>query len=212
MFGPDEFQELSGVSRETLARLKLFVDLLQDWNSRLNLVSAASLQDVWQRHVWDSTQLAALIPKSAKSLADLGSGAGFPGLVLALVLAERGEFRTVLFEATAKKCHFLAEAAERTGARVEIQNVRMEDVPLKPFDVVTARACAPLNRLLPYAQRFAGSRTVCLFLKGQSVGVELTEARKSWNMRAVRHPSRSNPSGTILEIRELRHVARTRRP
>ncbi len=121
MFGPDEFQELSGVSRETLARLKLFVDLLQDWNSRLNLVSAASLEDVWQRHVWDSTQLAALIPKSAKSLADLGSGAGFPGLVLALVLAERGEFRTVLFEATAKKCHFLAEAAERTGARVEIQ-------------------------------------------------------------------------------------------
>ena len=210
-FGPEEFLAASNVSRETLGRLKLFAGLLADWNARLNLVSANSLPDIWRRHIWDSAQLADLIPPEASSLVDLGSGAGFPGLVLAIILRERGAFRTVLYEATTKKCSFLNEAAVRSGAPVEIRNGRIEKADREPFDVLTARACAPLEKLLGYAQAFQGPETINLFHKGQSVAVELTEARKSWNMKAVRHPSRSDLSGSILEVRELRHVARTRR-
>ena len=205
-FGPEEFAAASGVSRETLARLKAYVALLAEWNARHNLVSASSLADVWHRHVWDSAQLLPLIPAEAKSLVDLGSGAGFPGLVLACLLRERPGFRTVLYESIAKKCRFLEAAAERMGLAAEVRNTRIEAAEPEPFDVVTARACAPLTTLIGYAQHFQGPHTVNLFLKGQSVEAELTEAHKSWRIKVVRHPSRTDPSGAILEIRELRHA------
>ncbi len=202
---PDDFAKECYVSRETLARLKAYVGLLTDWNARHNLVSAASMADVWKRHVWDSAQLAEFIPPEAKSLVDLGSGAGFPGLVLA---ALRPDLRVVLYESTAKKCRFLEAASERMGRPVEIRNARIEEAKPEPFDVVTARACAPLDRLLAYAQHFQGPGTVNLFLKGQSVAAELTEAHKSWRMKVLRHESRTDPSGVVLEIRELAHVKR----
>lgn len=202
-FGPAEFQTLSDVSRETLARLKLFVSLLEDWNARVNLVSAKSLADVWKRHVWDSAQLFPLLPPETKNLTDLGSGAGFPGMVLAIMLGEGP--RVVLYESIAKKCRFLEEVASRTGASVEVRNGRIEEAKPEPFDVVTARACAPLDQLLSYALPFQAKNTRCLFLKGQSVGAELTDAYKSWSMTVNQHPSRSDPSGVILDIRELRH-------
>jgi 16S rRNA (guanine527-N7)-methyltransferase len=203
-FGPEEFAAATGVSRETLARLKAYVGLLEDWNARQNLVSAGSLTDVWRRHVWDSAQLVKFIPGTAKTLADLGSGAGFPGLVLAELLREKT--KVTLFEATAKKCAFLQEVCGRLGLNSKIRNTRMEDVEPLAFDVVTARACAPLEKLLSYAQHFAGPRTICLFLKGQNVGAELTEARKSWKMQALQHQSLTDPSGTVLEVRELSYV------
>jgi len=209
-FTPNEFAAATGVSRETLARLKAYVSLLEEWNARHNLVSAASLADVWRRHVWDSAQLFPLIPVEARSLVDLGSGAGFPGLVLAAMARERTGFRTVLYESIGKKCRFLEAAAERMGLPVEVRNVRMEEVVPEAFDVVTARACAPLAKLLAYAQPFQGPATVNLFLKGQSVEVELTEAHKSWRMKLTRSESRTDPSGVILEIRELRHVGSVR--
>ena len=209
-FGPDAFAAASGVSRETLARLKAYVGLLTEWNERHNLVSAASLADVWHRHIWDSSQLFPLIPESADSLVDLGSGAGFPGLVLAAMLRERPGFRAVLYESVGKKCSFLEAASARMGLAVEVRNARMEAAGPEPFDVVTARACAPLAKLLGYAQQFQGPGTVNLLLKGQSVEVELTEAHKSWRMKVVRHPSRTDPSGVILEIRELGHVGSVR--
>jgi len=202
-FGPAEFQALSDVSRETLARLKLFVSLLDDWNARINLVSAKSLAEVWKRHVWDSAQLFLLLPSETKSLVDLGSGAGFPGMVLAIMLGEGT--RVVLYESIAKKCRFLEEVASRTGAPVEVRNDRIEEAKPEPFDVVTARACAPLDQLLSYALPFQAKNTRCLFLKGQSVGAELTDAYKSWSMTVNQHRSRSDPSGVILDIRELRH-------
>jgi 16S rRNA (guanine527-N7)-methyltransferase len=195
----------SHVSRETLGRLKLYVSLLQDWNARINLVSARSLEDVWRRHVWDSAQLIDLIPVEAKSVVDLGSGAGFPGLVLGVVLAERGGARVVLYEAIAKKCRFLDEVARRVGVPVEVRSARIEAAAPERFDIVTARACAPLAQLLSYAAPFQGKNTRNLFLKGQSVGAELTDARTSWSMRIEQHQSRSDPSGVILDIRELRH-------
>jgi len=202
-FGPEDFAAATGVSRETLARLKAFLGLLTDWNARHNLVSKTSLDEVWQRHVLDSAQLAPLIPPEAKTLADLGSGAGFPGLVLAVLLQER--VAVTLFEATRKKAEFLRAAAERLGITVAVRNQRIEDAARAVFDVVTARACAPLPELLEYAQHFAGPRTVYLFLKGQNVGVELTEAGKSWRMKIRQHPSVTHPFGVVLEIRELSH-------
>ncbi len=209
-FGPEEFVRACPVSRETLARLKAYVALLGEWNALHNLVSQSSLPDVWHRHVWDSAQLLPLIPGEALSLVDLGSGAGFPGLVLACLLRERPGFRTVLYESIGKKCRFLEAAAERMALKVEVRNGRMEAARREPFDVVTARACANLSKLLGYAQQFQGPKTVNLFLKGQSVEVELTEAHKSWRMKAVQHPSQTDPSAAILEIRELRHAGSVR--
>ena len=200
-WGPEEFAAETNVSRETLARLKAFAGLLEDWNSRHNLVSARSLADVWRRHFWDSAQLAPLVPASAKALVDLGSGAGFPGLVLAEMLRDR--VAVTLYEATAKKCVFLAAAAERMGLAVTIRNCRIEEAAPQVFDVVTARALAPLPKLLGYVQRFTGPSSVCLLLKGQNLGSELTEAHKSWNMKARQIESLTDPSGVILEVRNL---------
>jgi 16S rRNA (guanine527-N7)-methyltransferase len=206
-FGPEAFAKAAGVSHETLARLKVYVGLLADWNARHNLVSKNSLEDVWRRHVWDSAQLIRFVPDSANSLVDLGSGAGFPGLVLAVLLRERPGFKTVLYESIAKKCAFLIAAAERMQIAVEVRNARMEEARPEPFDLVTARACAPLIRLLGYARPFQGPGTLNLFLKGQNVAAELTEARTSWKLNAVRHESLTDPSGAILEIRDIEHVA-----
>ena len=200
-FGPDDFTRAQNVSRETLARLKTYVGLLQDWNARHNLVSDRSLEDVWRRHVWDSAQLMAFIPPKAQTLVDLGSGAGFPALVLAELLRDR--VRVVLYESVAKKCAFLATVADRLGLNAEIRNSRIEEASREPFDVVTARACAPLPKLLAYAQHFTAKSTVCLLLKGQNIEAELTDTHKSWRMKVQRHQSLTDSSGVILEIREL---------
>lgn len=180
--------------------------MLDDWNVRHNLVSRASLDAVWKRHVWDSAQLASLIPNAASSLVDLGSGAGFPGIVLAILLRERSNFHAVLYESIRKKCDFLNAAAAAAGITVDVRCARIEEASTEIFDVVTARACAPLVKLLRYAERLQQPSTVNLFLKGQNVEAELTEAHKYWSMTAIRRASQTDPSGTILEIRELSRV------
>jgi 16S rRNA (guanine527-N7)-methyltransferase len=185
--------------------------MLVDWNARHNLVAKSTLPDLWRRHFWDSAQLAPLIPDDARTLADLGSGAGFPGLVLA---AMRPELAVTLYEATTKKCAFLRAAADRMGLKIALENARLEDLPFRPFDIVTARALAPLPQLLDYAQKFASPQGACLFLKGQNVGDELTEAHKYWNMKASQVPSQTDPSAAIVIVRELgpRHVAPQKTP
>jgi 16S rRNA (guanine527-N7)-methyltransferase len=208
-FGPVEFAAAANVSRETLGRLCLYADMLRDWNTTHNLVSKRSLDDLWRRHFLDSAQLAELMPAGARTLVDLGSGAGLPGLVLAELLRNRNDFKVVLIEATAKKCRFLEEVAERLELAIDIRNVRIEDAKWEAFDVVTARALAPLSQLLAYAQGFWAPRTTGLFLKGRNLGPELTLAHKSWSMNTREHPSRSDPEGVILEVREL-EIARSR--
>ena len=210
-FGPADFAKAIDVSHETLARLKAYVSLLGEWNLRHNLVSAKSLDEVWKRHVLDSAQLIRFVPDAAHSLVDLGSGAGFPGLVLAAMCRERPGFRTVLYESISKKCKFLEAAAERMTLNVEVRNARMEEAGREPFDLVTARACAPLEKLLGYARPFQGKSTVNLLLKGQNVEAELTQARISWKMKLERHASLTDPSGVILEIRDIAHVTSKRR-
>jgi 16S rRNA (guanine527-N7)-methyltransferase len=137
---------------------------------------------------------------------DLGAGAGFPGLVLAEMLRERPGFRAVLFEATGKKCRFLEAVAERLGLEIEVRNARVETAQPEKFDVITARALAPLDELLAYTQRFFGDKSVALFNKGQNIGVELTNTHKSWKMDSYQHPSISDPRGIILEVRELQNA------
>ena len=171
--GLDTFLKAENVSRETLALLETYVALLADWNQRHNLVSEKSLENVWHRHVWDSSQLIRFVPDTATSLVDLGSGAGFPGIVLATMLRERPGFRAVLYESIAKKCRFLEEVASQLKLNVEVRNVRMEEAKREPFGLVTARACAPLTKLLGYARPFQDSDTVNLFLKGQNVESEI---------------------------------------
>lgn len=200
-FGPAEFQAETAVSRETLDLLQAYIGLLKDWNTRHNLVSEASVADVWHRHVFDSAQLAPFIPEKARTMVDLGSGAGFPGLVLAIL--KRQQLSVTLFESTGKKADFLKTVAGTLKLPVTVRQERIEAVPRKVFDVVTARALAPLPLLLSYAQQFTGKATLCLFLKGQSLDPELTEAAAHWKMNLQRTPSRTHPLGVILEIRDL---------
>jgi 16S rRNA (guanine527-N7)-methyltransferase len=185
------------------------VDLLTEWNQRLNLVAESTLPDVWRRHVWDSAQLAPLIPKGAKTIVDLGSGAGFPGLVLAIML---GLSRVHLIESTQKKCCFLEAAIAATGAPAQVHCARAEAVTGLKADVVTARAVAPLERLLPLAYPFFRQGTIGLFLKGRSLNDELTAATKSWHLDAKPLPSRSDPSGFVLRVTGLAPWRKPRKP
>ena len=202
VFTADDFQAATGVSRETLHGLQTYVDTLIDWNCRMSLVARSTLEDVWHRHVLDSAQLFPLIPKGASVLVDLGSGAGFPGLVLAIM----GLPEVHLIESTGKKASFLEAAADAAGVSVKIYNSRIEG--LEPFtaDVITARALAPLDKLLSYAQPFTGPNTIQYYLKGQHVGDELTKAHKIWNMKVDRQPSSTDPRGSVLSVCEVSRV------
>jgi 16S rRNA (guanine527-N7)-methyltransferase len=195
----EAFGEQLGVSRETLERLTVFLDLLCRWQPAINLVGSATLADPWRRHVLDSAQLAAHVPAEAADLVDLGSGAGFPGMVLAL-LGVRGVH---LIEGDRRKAQFLREVARTTDAPATIHAVRIEQMPGWPAAVVTARALAPLPRLLELADRFLVSDSVGLFLKGKSVERELTDARANWHMVSEMFPSLSGPTGMVLKLRGI---------
>lgn len=192
---------MTGVSRETLARLARHLKLLGRWQKRINLVGTATLADPWRRHVLDSAQLAPLVPAGAR-LADLGSGAGFPGLVLAIMRGGPVD----LIESDARKAAFLTEAVRATGAPAAVHNARAETLTLKA-DVVAARACAPLDRLLGLALPLLAPGGVCLFLKGARAEEEIEAARARWRIAVRRHPSLSAPEGVVLELGDLAHAA-----
>lgn len=199
----EEFAGAIGVSRETLSRLKKMDAVLIEWSSRHNLVARSTLDDRWRRHYLDSAQLFPRIPVSARRLVDLGSGAGFPGLVLAAMGAAYG-LNVILIESVGKKAAFLRaaiEAMELGNAAVILE--RVERVRLDPPDIVTARALAPLPKLLGYTHDIQGENTRCFFHKGQDVEGELTEAAKYWHMQVIPHPSITNPGSVILEVRNL---------
>ena len=211
-YGPSEFTFETQVSRETLDRLTTYVNLLIDWNERLNLVAPSTMADVWRRHILDSAQLAPLIPPDARTIVDLGSGAGFPGLVLAIMLADRPGLTVHLVESIQKKCRFLEAVIAATGAPAKVHPVRAEDLKGLKADVVTARAVAPLERLLPLAYPFFQPGTIALFLKGRSLNDELTLATKSWTLHSTPIPSGSDPSGFVLRVTGLAPCRRSRKP
>ena len=193
------FAEIVSVSRETLARLEAYAELLTRWSGRINLIGRDTLADLWQRHMLDSAQLLPLVPDSAQSLIDLGSGAGFPGLVLA-ILGVRG---VELVEADSRKAAFLREAARISEANVAIRPCRIAAVPRHAVDVITARALAPLDRLLDLAWPFIAPATICLFPKGERAEQELTAARKRWTMSMSMQPSIADPRGVVLHLSEI---------
>jgi 16S rRNA (guanine527-N7)-methyltransferase len=197
--GPEGFARLFPVSRETLDRLEAYAALLIRWSARINLVGRETLPDLWRRHILDSGQLKSFIPENARSVIDLGSGAGFPGLVLAII----GTPGVELVEADSRKSAFLREAARVTGTDVTIRPCRIQAVPPHPVDVVTARALAPLDLLLGLAAPFLADRTECLFLKGERAEDELTLARKHWTMTAALCQSVSDPRGVILRLQQV---------
>jgi len=197
--GAQGFAEIIPVSRETLARLEAYAALLTQWSARINLVGHDTLPDLWRRHILDSAQLRACVPAIARNLIDLGTGAGFPGLVLAIL----GVPGVELVEADSRKSAFLREAARVTETSVTIRSCRIAAVPPHPADVVTARACAPLDRLLDLAAPFLARDTLCLFLKGERVEEELTLARKRWTMIASVEQSLSDRRGGILRLQQV---------
>lgn len=201
-YGPEDFHRDTAVSRETLERLKIYAETLVSWNKKVNLVGRSTIDDLWQRHFLDSAQLYPLFSPNSQTLLDLGSGAGFPGLVLAIM----GCPQVYLVESDRKKAAFLREAARVTGTPVHILSVRIEALDPFPVDVVTARALAPLTDLLEWVEPFLGPKSACLFLKGRNVEDELTDLRKMWETEIVRQPSRTDSESTVVCMRGVRRV------
>lgn len=201
-------QNIFPVSRETEERLATYVALLRKWQPAENLVSAKTLPDIWRRHVADSAQLARLFPAS-KDWLDMGTGAGFPGLVIALCLRQTGSGHVHLMEANRRKCAFLRAAVRETGAPATVHEGRVADL-LKswsqPVDRVTARAVAPLGELFALAEPLMGQGVLAAFMKGQDFQSEIDAASKSWRFDLVKQDSLVGEGGVILDIANLRRA------
>jgi 16S rRNA (guanine527-N7)-methyltransferase len=193
------------VSRESLERLEAYARLLIDWQKRINLVGPSTIESLWERHIADCVQLNPLVRGNGTMFADLGSGAGLPGLVLAIA----GNFGVHLYESNAKKCAFLREAARVTATDATIHNVRLEAPgPIPKIGFVTARALAPLVKLLQLASPFLATGVPGYFHKGQDIEAELTFAAKSWRIESTRHQSMTDSRAVILEVKEAHRVSR----
>lgn len=200
--GAAGFARLTGVSRETLDRLTAYVELLGQWNRRINLVSANTMGDVWRRHILDCAQLHKYLPRQTRVLVDLGSGAGLPGLILAAM----GVADVHLVEADQRKSAFLREAARIMDVPVNLHAERIEQVEGFAADAVVARACAPLEQLIDYSEKFVSKRTVCLFLKGESAEDEIVEAQAGWAMTVETIQSLSDPTGKIVKLSAIQRA------
>jgi len=203
---PPDVRKAFGTTPEREADIEVFRRMLCEANLRTNLVGAASLGDFWRRHYLDSAQLLAYAPR-ALTWADLGSGAGLPGIVLAILLKDRPTARVHLVESRAKRCQFLTEVVNRLRIPAVVHHGRCEAIRLE-VDVVTARACAPLDRLLTLAKPYVDLGAEALFLKGRGAGEEIREAAKSWRFGAKTFPSLSDPRGQVVKISDLCRGAR----
>ncbi len=193
------------VSRESLRGLQDYVSLLLTWQARINLIGPSTVETLWTRHILDAVQLLPLLPANARVLADLGSGGGIPGLVVAIA----GGYEVHLYESNGKKIAFLREAIRRTGAKAFVHQVRLErlaDATLPTVDAVIARALAPLETLLVYAEPFMAKGVPAFFHKGLDIDSELTAASKCWKINSIKHPSLSDSRGVILEVKEAIRV------
>ncbi len=197
-----KFQATCGVAGEALQRLEAHLGLLRKWQRAVSLVGAATLKDPWRRHYLDSAQLLPLLPPRARVVCDVGSGAGFPGLVLA-ILDQAGGRQYHLVESSERKCAFLREANRITGAGAIIHHGRVEKLPEISANVVVARAVATLEKLIDYAILVLSNHGQCLFLKGKLWREELTEAKKRWIMKESSLDSLSDPTGTILRLEAI---------
>ena len=203
-FDAAAFQAATGANDAQMADLEAFRALLAEWNQHMNLVGPSAMDEFWLRHALDSAQLLTIAPK-ALVWADLGAGAGFPGLVLAILLKGRKSAHVHLVESMAKRCRFLSAVVEALDLPATVHNARAEDLTLK-VHVVTARALAPLVKLLGYARPYLRRNVVALFLKGQDVEVELQEATRYWSFQAELTQSLSSDQGRIVQLKRLSRV------
>ena len=203
-FGAAEFAAATGVSPAQMLDLEVFRAVLADWNARMNLVGPSALAEFWLRHAYDSAQLLPLEPEALR-WADLGAGAGFPGLVLAILLKGRTGAQVHLVESMAKRCRFLEEIVATLALPATVHHARAEDLDIS-VDVVAARACAPLVRLFGYARPYLKRGAIGLFMKGRDVVAELEAATKSWRFEAELIDSLSHTDGRIVRMRKLKHV------
>jgi 16S rRNA (guanine527-N7)-methyltransferase len=187
------------VSRETLDLFLLYAEILAKWQAKINLISGNTIDNVWIRHFLDSAQLYDFVPSGAKTLLDIGSGAGFPGVVLAVM----GVKNITLVEADSRKCMFLGEVLRQTGKHANIVNCRIEEFDGGYFDIITARALAPMDKLLSYIKPHFGPSTKGIFLKGEQVDRELTKAKKHWKLEYKTVPSITNNKGSIIMLEKI---------
>lgn len=204
VFDACAFQAAVGAGDAAMADLEAFRRMLEDWNGRMNLVGPSAMGDFWLRHAFDSAQLLTLEP-AALTWADLGAGAGFPGLVLAILLKGRPGAQVHLIESMAKRCRFLSHVVDQLDLPATVHCGRAESMTLK-VQVVTARACAPMVRLLGYAWPYLKAGACGIFLKGQDVEAELQEAAISWKFKAQLTPSLSHTQGRIVQLKRADRV------
>lgn len=198
------FRAAVQASDAQMADMRAFLELLSEWNGRMNLVGPSALGEFWMRHALDSAQLRLLTPE-AEAWADLGAGAGFPGIVLAILDKGRPGAHVHLVESMAKRCRFLQAVVDALSLPATVHNVRAEDLKLK-VDVVTARACAPMVKLLGFSWPYLRQGAVGLFLKGQDVASELEEAAKYWKFEADLIPSISYSEGRVVRLKKVSRV------
>ena len=197
---PDDVARFLNVSRETIDKFRAYLTLLEKWQARINLVANSTLAEAWQRHILDSGQLAAFYPPQTKNIMDVGSGAGFPGLVLAIM----GGVTVDLVESDQRKAVFLSTVIRELDLPAKVHNQRIETLPQLFPDVITARALAPVPKLLKLIENQLSPESVCLFLKGAAVQDELTNLQTYSTMDATTHPSLSGPTGVVLELKNSR--------
>lgn len=205
-FSPDDFMRDTNVPRETLASLEAYAALLMKWQPSKNLVSNSTLNEMWLRHFYDSAQLLPLIrachgDKPLKCL-DIGSGAGFPGLVLAIM----GVGEVTMVESNGKKCSFMRQVVMATGAKATIENERIEKLVAPKMDILLSRACAPITQLLSWGENFIGENTEFWLLKGANAEQELKAAKADWTMQVDQYKSKSDGSGNILRLKNIHRL------
>jgi 16S rRNA (guanine527-N7)-methyltransferase len=201
-YGPSDLAAQLDLTPGQIADLERFRAILEDANAMMNLVGPSAMADFWRRHALDSAQLRSFAPE-ARVWADLGAGAGFPGLVLAILLKGVPDAQVLLVESMAKRCGFLSRVATTLDLPAEVIHARAEAVTDRRVEVVTARACAPMERLLAYARPWLKNGAQALFLKGENVEIELHEAAKTWTFDAELQPSSSDPKGRVVRLRRL---------
>lgn len=195
------------VSRETVSRLQALCEIVRKWTPTVNLISKSSVSDIWQRHIVDSAQLFSLTPPDARQWLDLGSGAGFPGLVIAIIAAEqRKNLAVSLVESDQRKSVFLTEAARLLDLSVTVTSQRIESVSPRDADILSARALTSLDGLCGYAKTHLKAGGVAIFPKGASVDAEIEAARKNWQFSLNRASSRTDPTASILLLKNVTHV------
>ncbi len=202
------FNGLKNVSRETFEKLNAYQSLLLKWTKSINLIAPSTITDAWQRHIIDSAQLYDLIPADARSLYDLGSGGGLPGIVLAVMAMERQpDLRVILIESDQRKAAFLRTVVRELQLTAEVKSVRIESLTSVECDIVTARALAPLNQLLSFADKMLQSGGTALFQKGRNFTQEITLAQKNWTFDMIPHISQTDPDARIMQIKDIRRAA-----